>query len=83
MKRTIVTIILLVVAISLATCLTLRQNANQTDNKTTYVWFEGLSLIDGEDATSGMMLQNGTYATTLTNGENISITVDNGIWYFE
>lgn len=83
MKRITVTILLLIAAISLATCLTLSQKVEQPANKTTYVWFEGLSLIEGKDATSGMILQNGTYSTTLTNGENISITVDNGIWYFE
>ena len=82
MKRVTVTIVLLIVAISLATYLTLTQNTKQPDNKTTYVWFEDLSHIDDERVNSGIALADGTYSATLKDGSQMLVTVDNGIWYF-
>ena len=82
MKRTIVTILLLVIAISLATYLTISHKTETTDNKTTYVWFEDLSLIDDEGANSGKVLTDGTYSATLKDGSQMLVTVDNGVWYF-
>ena len=81
-QKTIFTIILALVIFVLCIVIPISVNADKETHQHTYVWFEGLVAIDGQVASTGMLLAEGQYCAALVDGSSTYITVSDGYWYF-